>query len=121
MEILNETNTAVKRFILHLRFYLSIKELWSTFMLSFLSSLPVSVKRILDLEANKFYDMGRQRYESVAVFHLSIPKSIKKYTRLLVISTSLISNHRKSRSKNLFPVLPQRSINRQQNIVENCS
>ena len=32
-------------------------------MLSFLSSLPVSVKCILDHEANKFYDKGHQLYE----------------------------------------------------------
>ena len=43
---------------------------------------------------------------------------------ILVISTSLISNNRLSRSENLVPVLTQRSTNRQQNIVEkrrNCS
>ena len=42
----------------------------------------------------------------------------------LVISNSLISNNRLSRSENLVPVLTQRSTNRQQNIVEkrrNCS
>ena len=42
----------------------------------------------------------------------------------LVISNSLISNNRLSRSENLVPVLIQRSTNRQQNIVEkrrNCS
>ena len=36
----------------------------------------------------------------------------------LVISNSLISNNRLSRSENLVPVLTQRSTNRQQNIVE---
>ena len=30
----------------------------------FLSSLPVSVKRILYLAANKFYDMGQQLYDA---------------------------------------------------------
>ena len=42
----------------------------------------------------------------------------------LVISTSLISNNRLSRSENLVPVLTQISTNKQQNIVEkrrNCS
>ena len=42
----------------------------------------------------------------------------------LVISNSLISNNRLSRSENLVPVITQRSTNRQQNIVEkrrNCS
>ena len=42
----------------------------------------------------------------------------------LLISNSLISNNRLSRNENLVPVLIQRSINRQQNIVEkrrNCS
>ena len=41
-----------------------------------------------------------------------------------VILNSLISNNCLSRSKNLVPVLTQRSTNRQQNIVEkrrNCS
>ena len=43
---------------------------------------------------------------------------------ILVVSTSLISNNRLSRSENLVHVLTQRSTNRQQNIVEkrwNCS
>ena len=31
-------------------------------MLSFLSSLPISVLRILDTEANKFYDRNHQLY-----------------------------------------------------------
>ena len=47
-----------------------------------------------------------------------------KIQSTLVISTSLISNTRLSRSENLVPVLTQRSTNRQQNIVEkrrNCS
>ena len=42
----------------------------------------------------------------------------------LIISNSLISNNRLSRSENLVPVLTQRSTNRQPNIVEkrrNCS
>ena len=42
----------------------------------------------------------------------------------LVISTSVISNNRLSRSENLVLVLTQRSTNRQQNIVQkrrNCS
>ena len=42
----------------------------------------------------------------------------------LVISNSLISNNRLSRSEILVPVITQRSTNRQQNIVEkrrNCS
>ena len=33
-------------------------------MFSFLSSLPVSVKCILDDEANKFYDKDHQLYEA---------------------------------------------------------
>ena len=33
-------------------------------MLSFLSSLPIPVLRILDIEANRFYDRNRQMYES---------------------------------------------------------
>ena len=34
-------------------------------MLSFLSSLPIPVLRILDIEANRFYDRNHQMYESV--------------------------------------------------------
>ena len=33
-------------------------------MLSFLSSLPTSVLRILDTEANKFYDKNHQLYDA---------------------------------------------------------
>ena len=33
-------------------------------MLSFLSSLPISVLRILDTEANKFYDRNYQLYDA---------------------------------------------------------
>ena len=33
-------------------------------MLSFLSSLPISVLRILDNEANKFYDRNHQLYDA---------------------------------------------------------
>ena len=33
-------------------------------MLSFLSSLPISVLRVLDTEANKFYDRNHQFYDA---------------------------------------------------------
>ena len=33
-------------------------------MLSFLSSLPIPALRILDIEANRFYDRNRQMYEA---------------------------------------------------------
>ena len=33
-------------------------------MLSFLNSLPISVLRILDTEANKFYDRNHQLYDA---------------------------------------------------------
>ena len=33
-------------------------------MLSFLSSLPISVLRNLDIEANKFYDRNHQFYDA---------------------------------------------------------
>ena len=33
-------------------------------MLAFLSSLPISVLRILDTEANKFYDRSNQLYDA---------------------------------------------------------
>ena len=34
------------------------------YMLSFLSSLPISVLRVLDTEANKFYDRNHQLYDA---------------------------------------------------------
>ena len=33
-------------------------------MLSFLNSLPIPVLRILDIEANRFYDRNHQMYEA---------------------------------------------------------
>ena len=55
-------------------------------MLFFLSSLPISVLRILDTEANKFYDMNHQLYDAALLtrcyilnilsVHLSILKKI---------------------------------------------
>ena len=33
-------------------------------MLSYLSSLPISVLRVLDTEANKFYDRNHQLYDA---------------------------------------------------------
>ena len=37
-------------------------------MLSFLSSLPIPVSRILDIEANRFYDRNHQMYEAVLLY-----------------------------------------------------
>ena len=53
-------------------------------MLSFLSCLPISVLRILDIEANKFYDRNHQFYDAALLtgcytqhaLHLSILKQI---------------------------------------------
>ena len=36
-------------------------------MLLFLSSLPIQVLRILDIEANRFYDRNHQMYEAAAL------------------------------------------------------
>ena len=48
-------------------------------MLSFLSSLPISVLRILDTEANKFYDRNHQLYDAAL---LTTPYI---YNKLLVV------------------------------------
>ena len=54
-------------------------------MLSYLSSLPISVLRSLDTEANRFYDINHQMYDTAlltrcytqhAFVHLSIPNLI---------------------------------------------
>ena len=42
----------------------SLREHGRHAMLSFLSSLPIPVLRILDMEANKFYDSNHQMYEA---------------------------------------------------------
>ena len=62
-------------------------------------------------------------YHSENKHWIFIKGPTSKYSRL-VISNSLISNNRLSRSENLVPVLTQSSTNRQQNVVEkrrNCS
>ena len=52
-------------------------------MLSFLSSLPISVLRILDTEANKFYDRNHHLYDAALLTrcytqHALCPLSILK-------------------------------------------
>ena len=70
--------------------------------------------------------MGSKLYRHVfkmAVYNIDI-STVCTLQSTLIISTSLISNIRLSRSENLVPVLTQSSTNRQQNIVEkrrNCS
>lgn len=58
-------NTAIKKTNASLKVLSEIlKNQGRHSMLSFLCSLPVSVKRLLDDEANKFYDKGHQLYEA---------------------------------------------------------
>ena len=69
-----------------------------------------------------------QKYENIRIFLPEIfyffGGEIFNIQSTLVISNSLISNNRLSRSENLVPALTQRFTNRQQNIAEkrrNCS
>ena len=63
-------------------------------MLSFLSSLPIPVLRILDIEANRLYDRNHQMYEAALLTrcytHLSMLKLITK--DILSKSLSLIKD-----------------------------
>ena len=66
----------------------------------------------------------RVKHLIVCVIGISHKKLRSQIQSTLVISNSLISNNRLSRSENLVPVLTQKSTDRQQNIVEkrrNCS
>ena len=58
------------------------------------------------------------KYENFYLKTFSFGGKIFNIQLTLVISTSLISNNRLSRSENMAPVLTQRSTNRQQNIVK---
>ena len=48
-------------------------------MLSFLSSLPVSVKQCLDLEANKFYERGHQQYDAALLTSCSTQHALRPF------------------------------------------
>ena len=72
-----------------------------------------------EIEATTVYENGIVSKYFTLIIVLKIQTlSIFKKQSTLVISTSLISNSRLSRSENLVPVLTQRSTNRHQNIVE---
>ena len=61
-------------------------------MLSFLSSLPIPVLRILDTEANRFYDRNHQMYEAaldVILNMLSVQLSMIKLITKHILSKSL--------------------------------
>ena len=51
-------------------------------MLAFLSSLPISVLRILDTEANNFYDRSNQQYDAALL--------TRGYTHILFVLTSIL-------------------------------
>ena len=48
-------------------------------MLAFLSLLPISVLRILDTEANKFYDRSNQLYEAALLTRSSTQHALRPY------------------------------------------
>ena len=48
-------------------------------MLSFLSSLPISVLRILDTEANKFYDRNHQLYDAALLTRCYIQHALRPF------------------------------------------
>ena len=48
-------------------------------MLSFLSSLPISVLRILDTEANKFYDRNHQMYEAALLTRCYTQQALRPF------------------------------------------
>ena len=48
-------------------------------MLSFLSSIPISVLRILDTEANKFYDRNHQLYDAALVTRCYTQHALRQF------------------------------------------
>ena len=48
-------------------------------MLSFLSSLPISVLRVLDTEDNKFYDRNHQLYDAALLTRYSTQHALRPF------------------------------------------
>ena len=48
-------------------------------MLSFLSSLPIPVLRILDIEANRFYDTNHQMYEAALLIRCYTQHALRPF------------------------------------------
>ena len=48
-------------------------------MLSFLSSLPISVLHILDIEANRFYDRNHQMYEAALLTRCYTQHALRQF------------------------------------------
>ena len=48
-------------------------------MLSFLSSLPISVLRVLDTEANKFYDRSHQLYDAALLTRCNTQHALRQF------------------------------------------
>ena len=48
-------------------------------MLAFLSSLTISASRILDIEANKFYDRSNQLYDAALLTRCYIQQALRPY------------------------------------------
>ena len=64
-------------------------------MLSFLSSLPISVLRVLDTEANKFYDRNHQLYDAALLTRCYTQHALRPF-----IDTE--TNHKRHFIKNPF-------------------
>ena len=56
-------------------------------MLSFLSSLPIPVLRILDIEANRFYDRNHQMYEAALLTRCYTQHAILCHLSMLKLIT----------------------------------
>ena len=64
-------------------------------MLSFLSSLPISVVRILDTEGNKFYDRNHQLYDAALLTRCYTQHALRPF-----IDSE--TNHKRPFHKNSF-------------------
>ena len=78
----------------------------------------IAFKRAPILEALiRLVSFQSSPYGKEAKYFMLVDVSLFQIQSTLVISNSLISNNRLSRSENLVPVLTQKSTNMQQNIV----
>ena len=63
-------------------------------MLSFLSSLPISVLRILDTEANKFYDRNHQLYDAALLTRCFTQHALRPFIHIMTGNLKIISDSR---------------------------
>ena len=62
-------------------------------MLAFLSSLPISVLRVLDNEANKFYDISNQLYDAALLIEVILNMLFVLTSILNLITNVIISRY----------------------------